>query len=354
MSFLCKKFMQGFDRTYLSIKNKHKTCSLHLNPDPFDGRVYTIDEFYEGYKKYFDDPLGFYNDYAPEDGICLRDGRHHRDTSEAQAPFRYMVFDSPVPSPWEENNLVPFKWFTNPEKPSRTLLLFAPGWGRTSQSFEEVWCRKLQEMGVDCGLTTVPYHQARTPQGSFSGEYWISANLFFTIANFRLYTAELRLLFQYMKRRYDYVGFIGMSSGGFQTALAANCEPADFLFPMITGGNLADITWDGLITTYVRQDLEAKGVTREQLARVWSVTDECVLGRHCKARYIKQYISMYDEVVGTENQLAMWEAIGRPDRMMVPSAHYSVYFFGNRILRDIARMVAENVAGWSRSPGSAA
>ena len=139
-------------------------------------------------------------------------------------------------------------------------------------------CRSWAARGIDAGLMTKPYHQARAPEGSFSGEYFISANLFWTIANFRQCVAEIRAVLRHMRPRYEAIGLFGMSSGGFQAGLAATCEPVDFHFPFITGCQLGSITWHGLITQYVRHDLERKGVTEDALNKVWSITDLEVAG----------------------------------------------------------------------------
>jgi hypothetical protein len=142
---------------------------------------------------------------------------------------------------------------------------------------------------------TKPYHQARAPEGSFSGEYFISANLFWTIANFRQCVSEIRAVLRHMRPRYETIGLFGMSSGGFQAGLAATCEPVDFHFPFITGCQLGSITWHGLITQYVRRDLERKGVDEASLNRVWSITDLDVVGRFSQARHVRHSIANGDQ-----------------------------------------------------------
>ncbi len=336
--------MRGFDRAYMALKDKPKTCRLKRRPDLFDGREWEIDEFYEHHKRFFDAPCEFFKDFGSPAGVNLRDGRHPGERIRSGLRFREMIFDCPRTTGFPENDIVPFKWFQDDGRRNRAILLFAPGWGRSDQDFEEGWSARLMRMGLDVGLLTVPYHQARAPQGTNSGEYWISSNLYWTIDNFRLFTSEIRLLVQYMRGHYDYVGLLGMSSGGFQTALAANCEEVDFFYPVITGGILGGITWHGRLTQVIRRELEGRGVTEADLTRAWSITDEVVLGRNCRAKYIKQYISLFDEVVPTRYQVAMWEALGKPDRMDIPSAHYSVIFFGNMLLKDIACTTMKRMA----------
>lgn len=319
--------------------NKEKTCSRILDHDLFDGKEYTIDRFYDEYKIYFDKPWEFYKDYKYNNVINLRDGIHYKEKIFPKVPKRMMLFDSPIKTAWNETNLVPFKWFSDERKRSDIILLFAPGWGRRSQSVEEQMCYRLQRHGIDAGLMTVPYQQARTPSGAYTGEYFISANMFWTIANFRHFVAEIRLLVQYMRHHYDYVGLIGWSSGGFQTVLASNCEEVDFLFSLATGCQLGSITWHGLITKFVRKDLESKGVNEDSLNKVWSITDEIHLARHCKAKYRKNYIALYDKVIPPEFQFKMWDVLGKSDKTELHCSHYSSYFVVNTVIDDMARFV---------------
>jgi hypothetical protein len=310
-----------------------------LDPDLFDGHKYTIDSFYESHRRYFDRPAEFFQTFRSSGTIDLRDGIHPNEQIVRDGVFQKMLFETPVRTEWPENNTVPFKWFTDRAKPSKTILLFIPGWGRSSQSFEEQMAERLLKMGVDVGLLTKPFHQARTPSGSYSGEYFISANVFWTIANFRQLVAEIRLLIQYMRAHYDHIGLLGMSSGGFQAGLAANCENVDFLFSLITGCHLGSITWNGRLTQYVRRDLERRGVNEQDLTKAWSITDQAVLGHNCRARYRKHYISLFDTVVPTEYQIKLWEVYGKSDRRDLRSSHYSVYFLLNSVVDDIGTFI---------------
>jgi hypothetical protein len=315
-------------------------CRKHLESDLFDGKAYSSSDFYKYSSQYFEEPRGFFRDFAGPESLVLRDCDDARLLKRFRGLARLHKFDSPIVTEYPANNVVPFKWFKGPSKDRRkTLLLFAPGWGRRDQGFEEGMCARLAAYGIDAGLLTKPFHQQRTPSGSTSGEYFISSNLFWTIANFRQFTAEIRLLVQYMRRHYDYVGLMGLSSGGFQAGLASDCEDIDFLFSVITGCTLGSITWHGVLTRQIRRALESRGFTEADLNQVWSITDQAVLGRHCRARFRKQYISLYDGVVPTEYQLKLWEVYGKPDRVMLKASHSSFYFSRTEIIDDIALYV---------------
>jgi hypothetical protein len=317
-----------------------KKCRKDLDPDLFDGQVYSIEEFYRRHSYFFDHPDEFFPGFADPGRAKLREVGDDDLENRFKGLARLYLFDSPQPTAeYPENNIVPFKWFKGSYKRGSTILLFAPGWGRQNQGFEERMCARLVDHGIDAGLLTKPFHQQRTPRGVRSGEYFISSNLFWTIANFRQFTAEIRLLVQYMRSHYDYVGLIGLSSGGFQAGLASDCDDVDFLFPIMTGCLVGSVTWHGRLTRQIRRALECRGITEEDLNRVWAITDQAVLGRHCRAKFRKQYISLHDRVVPTAYQLKLWEVYGKPDRSLLEASHYSFYFCRNRVIDDIAHYV---------------
>ena len=102
---------------------------------------------------------------------------------------------------------------------------------------------------------------------------------------------------------------------------------------------LGSITWHGLITKYVKRDLEAKGFDEQMLNSVWSITDLEVLGRHTKAKHIKQYVALLDTVVPTRYQQDLWNVYGKPARFDMRSGHYSSYFYLENIMDDIASVI---------------
>ena len=57
----------------LALANRGKECRKQLDPDLFDGRAYSIDEFYREHRRYFDQPAEFFRDFASPDGFHLRE-----------------------------------------------------------------------------------------------------------------------------------------------------------------------------------------------------------------------------------------------------------------------------------------
>lgn len=222
-----------------------------------------------------------------------------------------------------------------------TILIFVPGWSRVDLNAEEGICKQLLKHNIDTCLVTKPFHQERTAANTYSGELFISGNVFLTIMNFRQLVAELRFLIQYFRKNYTQVGLIGMSSGGIQTALAANVEEVDFYFPIITGAKLGSIAWNGRLTRFVKQDIIKKGISEEELNKAWAIADQYYLGANCKAKHIKQFISLYDEVVPTRYQWLLWEIYNKPSVYQMHCGHVSVFFYFKKIVQEIAGFVKE-------------
>lgn len=316
------------DRLYdrLTIK---RDCSVTLPEDLFDNKPYSIDKFFNFVQPFFDKPELFYTALPAS----------FSDIKKIHTANAEMFFSYPAsPTKWQENNTAYFKLFSG-NSPNNTLLLFAPGWARQNLEFESNICRKFLANGVDTCLLTKPFHQQRTPQGQYSGELFISPHIFFTITNFRQFAAEIIFLLRYFKQHYKYVGIIGMSSGGFQAGLAVDVEPVDFYFPIITAAKLGSLTWQSIFTRYIKKSFIEKGIDEAQLNKAWAITDQFYLGHNCKAKYIKQFISLYDEAVATKYQYLLNDIYKNPDVVEMKCAHNSIIFQVNKIVKEISKAV---------------
>jgi hypothetical protein len=318
-----------------------KTCGVTREPDFFEGELFTPDSFFESNKKYLDNPSGFFSDYNHLEHMNLRDGFHpnaedHHDTEKYG--YRAMIYDSPIKSEYESNNIIPFRWFKN-DKPAKTLILFSPGWARQNLKIEKRFCKRLLKSGIDSAILTKPYHQERAPKGSYSGEYFYSGNVFWTGENFKQYVSEIRIIIQKMRQYYDQIGIIGMSSGGFQSAVACCIEEVDFFFPLITGAQLGSIAWNGKMSRFMKKDFIEKGISEEDVNKVWSLGDQVFLANQHKIRHIKQYISLYDRIIKTDYQMKLWKLYGEPEVKYLHCAHTSVFFSMNKIADDIIQFI---------------
>ncbi|MBV9962459.1 MAG: alpha/beta hydrolase family protein, partial [Parafilimonas sp.] len=250
----------------------------------------------------------------------------------------FFKYPSPAVTNWNENKTAYFKLFSKNNN-ADTLILFAPGWARKNLDAESKFCQQLLRNGIDSCLLVKPFHQERTPANLYSGELFISAHIFLTIMNFRQFAAEIRFLINHFRKQYKRIGVIGMSSGGFQAALALDVEPVDFYFPIITAAKLGTLTWQSIFTKYIKEALIKKGINEEQLNKAWAITDQVYLGHNCKAKYIKQFISLYDEAVATKYQYLLNDIYNNPDVVEMKCAHNSVIFYFDKITKEIIKTV---------------
>jgi hypothetical protein len=311
---------------------RNKTCSQILKDDHFDNSAYTPDNFFEEVKPYFNKPELFYREFDTPASV-------QKISRNKSTGFDVYAFPSPFKTKWIENNTVYYRMFT--KNKSDTILIFVPGWSRADLRAEENMCKQLLNNNIDTCLITKPFHQERTVANTYSGELFISGNIFLTIMNFRQLVAELRFLIHYFRKTYEYIGLIGMSSGGIQTALAADTEKVDFYFPLITGAKLGSITWEGKLTRFVKRDIIKKGLSEEQLNKAWAIADQYYLGSNCKAKHIKQFISLYDDVVPTKYQFLLWEIYNQPSLYKMHCGHVSVFFYFSRIVQEITKFIHE-------------
>jgi alpha/beta hydrolase family protein len=309
-----------------------RKCSVVLADDLFDGKRYSIDEFYNYVQPFFNKPEFFYTkpaQFSEKDIVKL----YANTNSET-----FFTYHSPAITNWDENNKAFFKLFSK-RNDADTLLLFAPGWARKNLDAESKFCRQLLKAGIDSCLLVKPFHQQRTPANLYSGELFISAHIFLTIMNFRQFVSEIRFLMNHFRKQYARIGIIGMSSGGFQAGLAIDVEPVDFYFPIITAAKLGTVTWQSIFTKYIKKDLMRRGIDEEQLNKAWAITDQLYLGQNCKAKYIGQFISLYDEAVPTKYQYLLNDIYNNPDVIEMKCAHNSVIFYFDKIAKEIIKTV---------------
>lgn len=149
---------------------------------------------------------------------------------------------------------------------------------------ERAWpLRWLCRKGLDAALTVLPFHgvRARAEGGAppFPG-----ADPRFTNEGFRQAVADIRVLVSLLRRRgATSVGVMGMSLGGYTTALLATLEELAFAVPLIPLSSTADFARDqGRLGAGEKADLqhaalEAATWVVSPFARPSRVPPECVV-----------------------------------------------------------------------------
>ncbi|MEM7207829.1 MAG: hypothetical protein AAF434_08410 [Pseudomonadota bacterium] len=223
-------------------------------------------------------------------------------------------------------------------------LFFITGWRRQNTDVEVGICKFFAKFGISSVLMSPPYSQKRTPPGWWSGEYFVSGDIYLTVSNFRQCVSDaVGVLNWIANQKPRKIGLFGFSLGGVLLQLVSNVYPVDNLFLVVSGARLGDLVWYGKLTQELRQDIESAGINRRELNLAWSICDPETVGHHCQVtkENVLIYSSLYDEVVLPEYQDALWQSLGQPERIQLPCAHYSVFFYLKSINTHVANVFLE-------------
>lgn len=149
------------------------------------------------------------------------------------------------------------------------------GWGAGQFRLEERAFRAewLYRQGLDVLLFTLPFH-ARRGNRPFSMPRFPSTNPMRTHEGMAQAISDLKGLVALLKSRgAPSVGVMGMSLGGFTTALAATTiDDLAFAIPMIPVASLASLMWHNGDGTDARRTAEAEGLTEERFTHAFEAT----------------------------------------------------------------------------------
>jgi len=190
-----------------------------------------------------------------------------------------LSFPSAMRTPYPENNTVHALYFragSRTQDPAyargqtRTrAVLVLPQWNAGPDGHVGL-CRLLNRFGMSALRLTLPYHDARRPAELNRADYIVSANIGRTAQACRQAVMDARRAIAWLARQgYDRIGILGTSLGSCLSLLTAAHEPLvraqalNHISPYF-----ADVVWQGLSTTHVRQGLEGS-IDLERLRQMW-------------------------------------------------------------------------------------
>ena len=120
------------------------------------------------------------------------------------------------------------------------------------------------------------------------------------------------------------VGITGISLGGIMTALTAGVD-GQFtrVVPILSGGDVADITFHCHEMRKLRAALLDKGITREGAAAVFAPVEPLNFAGRVGADRCLMINASDDEVIPKETTEKLCDAIGKPQVVWLPAGHYS-------------------------------
>jgi hypothetical protein len=174
-------------------------------------------------------------------------------------------FASAVRTLSQENNQVRCLWF--PTDGSSGDVVFVHGLYEDNLEIYGYLVSMLNKLGLNVYLLVLPYHYDRKPPESlFSGEMFLSADIDQSVLAYKQAVYDLYQLIGYVRSKAGRpVWVAGFSMGGGVVLSLAAMTALDGAFVINPVCNLSKLIWESTLFSTIRSDLEASGITFEEL-----------------------------------------------------------------------------------------
>jgi dienelactone hydrolase len=267
------------------------------------------------------EPLAFFREPEPaEVAVTRRHAIRGGSIERLRWPSRYRTWDQSYQSEYDryrENGVAHAEWFRH-EKGGAPTILCLHSWaaGLFPLHREAFRARRFYQLGFDVVLFILPFHGPRMPASArFSGQLFPGTSIHRTNEGFGQLIWDLRALMRYLESaKSGPIGAIGMSLGGYASALLASVEPKlRFSIPMIPLVSWADLLWMHGDGHPKRREAEATGISLESLRKVYAVHTPL---QHAPLvpREMRMIIAgKNDRVCPREHVAMLWEHWYRPE-----------------------------------------
>jgi hypothetical protein len=250
----------------------------------------------------------------------------YRTPSDFRLKGDFLLFTSPVDTPYAVNNLARARWFPAGR---RRALIVLPQWNADAEGHNGL-CRIFNLLGISALRLSLPYHDYRKPAETERSDYAVSANIGRTIDAGRQAVIDARACLDWLEiQGYRELGIVGTSLGSCYAFLASAHDPRLrvnlFNHFSVTFG---DVVWTGQSTRHVRQGVESH-MDIDTLRRAWmAISPISYIDKY--ARWPKQSLLIYATCdltflpVYSRQLLAEFTRRDLPHRAAVlPCGHYT-------------------------------
>jgi len=281
--------------------------------------VYGAPAHFEDPDRFFRPPLPIEPQAEPRD--TLPDGGavldlHYPSTYE---PFLASYADDH--RKLQDNLTAHARWYRGPGERPVAICLHGLAGGPFFLEERVFVARYWYRLGLDVILFQLPFHGLRRPPGrylTFPSPHVVRTNEAFGQA-----IHDLRALIAWLRRRdVRQIGLLGMSLGGYTTALLASVErELAFAVPMIPAVSMSELMWRHGAASPARKQAEEVGVTRELLDRVFRV--HAPLERAPRVPHEGRFLvaGRGDRITPPDQAEALWEHWERPGIHWFPGGH---------------------------------
>lgn len=208
----------------------------------------------------------------------------------------------------------------------RPAVICIHGWGGGAYWLEEraFVVGYLLRIGLDVALFQMPFHGERNPRPEQrSGALFPSAHVVRTNEAFGQAIHDLRALAAWLRARgAPAVGVIGMSLGGYTTALWASLDPdLAFAVPIIPAVSMSALMWRHGEGSPARRRAERAGVSQDLLDAVFEVHSPLSRPPAIAADRRLIIAGRADRITPPDQAEALWKHWGQPHIHWFPGGH---------------------------------
>lgn len=126
----------------------------------------------------------------------------------------------------------------------------------------------------------------------------------------------------------DKIGIMGISLGGIMVPVVAGVDgrPCSMAI-LLGGGNMGDIIWNSFTMKAYKKCLIENGIgSADELEKKLWIIDPLTFADKAKTRPILMINAFFDTAIPRKSTEELWQALGRPKIIWIPSGHYTSLF----------------------------
>lgn len=252
------------------------------------------------------------------------------------------TFPSFYQSPYPKNNTVYGSANLRREGQARAALVIVHGHGMTTFRLLEYYARPALRMGLDVYFIALPYHMQRAPKGTWSGQYSLNADIYGSAMAFKQGVQDLRALMTWIEReRRTPVILAGVSLGAYTCCMTAVVDDRPkAVISILGGGSLAQIIEDGYQMGRSKRQLQAGGVSADDLERYWALLGPGNWQPKVAKERVMMVAGRYDPIVRPANVERLWQAWKRPRVHWYSAGHATIVTYHHAIRDEITQFMA--------------
>jgi len=242
-----------------------------------------------------------------------------------------LVFPSAFNSPFPENNVVPCEYYAPKQAHGKLESAIVLDIMAGNAVVPRGLARGLAERGVAALYMPMAYYNARRPKDR-AHVRWLEDRPDHITDPPRQTVMDVRRAKAILASRPgldpQQVSITGVSLGGIMTSIAAGVDGHfSRVVPILAGGDLAALTFHAPETRRAKQQLLDKGIDQQKLGEMMAPVEPLHFASRIDPKRCLMINASRDEVIPHECTMQLWQAIGKPELLWLPSGHYSAAWF---------------------------